>query len=140
MFAILLCGLTVAADVEPPASKEPPRLLLVTLQGDQLVSRVTVTSAVPVQKTITVNVNGKPETRTVTEYVTQLRTVEHAIDLKKSTVRTVGGKKLDLDAVKKRLVKPQVVVVSADGKAVNEAYLKVLDKDALIVTPEAAKK
>jgi hypothetical protein len=140
MLAILMCGLAVAADVEPPASKTAPQLLLVTLRGDQLVHRVTVIRYVPVQKTVTVNVNGKLEARTVTENVAEQRTEEHAIDLKKATVRTAGGKKLDLDAVKKRLEKPQVVVLSADGKAVHEAYLKVLNREALVVTPEVAKK
>jgi hypothetical protein len=140
MFAILLSALAVAADVEPPAPKEPPRLVLVTLKGDQLVTRVTVLSTKPVQVKEKYEVNGNVRERTVTKYVTQTQVVEQAFDLKKATFSTVGGKKLDADAVKKRMTKPQVIVTSGDGKAIDEAYLKVFDKDTIVMVPEAAKK
>jgi len=140
MLALLLTALAVGADVEPPSPKEPPRLILVTLKGNQLVSRVKVTEAVPVQTTERVNVNGKLQERTVTRLVTRIRTVETAYDLDKATFSTVGGKKLDADAVKKRLAKPQVIVTSGDGKPIDEAYLRVLDKDTIVMTPDVAKK
>jgi len=139
MFAIVLCAVAVSADPEPPTQKEPPRFVLVKLEGDQLVSRATVpvSRAVKVKKEF--NNNGKIEVREVVEYVTEMRVIERAWDLKNVTVTTAGGKKLDLDAVKKRLTKPQVVVFSGDGKAVDESYLKVLDKDALVIVPKPDK-
>jgi len=139
MFAIVLCAAAVSADPEPYALKEPPRLVLVKLEGDQLVTRITVAETVPVTKKVEVNNNGKIEVREVTEYVTRMRLVTQAWDLKKVKVTTAGGKKLDLDSVKKGLANPQVVVVSGDGKPIDEAYLKVLDKDAIVIVPEAAK-
>lgn len=139
MIAIVLCALAVSADVEPQAPKAPPRLILVKLDGDRLVSRVTVTEVVPVTRKVEVNNNGKIEVREVTAYETRLRVVEHAIETKKATITTAGGKKLSLDDLKKRLAKPQVVVVSGDGKPIDEAYLKVLDRDAIVIVPEAAK-
>src|SRR4051794_32230535 len=124
MLAILLSALAVAADdVEPPVQKDsPPRFVLVALKGDQLVHRATVTVSMPVRKKVEVEVNGKKETREVTEYVTEARVIEQKWDAKKATITTAGGKKLGLDDLKKRLARPRVVVVSGDGKAVDEAY------------------
>jgi len=139
MLAILLTTLAVAADVEPAQKGAAPRFVLVALKGDQLVNRTAVTVMVPVTRQVEVEVNGKKETRTVTEIVPQMQMSEQKWDVKKATITTAGGKKLGLDDLKKRLAKPQVVLVSGDGKAVDEAYLKLLDKDAIVVVPEAPK-
>jgi len=138
MLVILLSALAVAADdVEPPVQKSvAPRLVLVALKGDQLVHRAVVTVSVPVSKAVEVEMNGKKVTRVVTEYVQEQRTVELAWDAKKATITTAGGKKIDFDDLKKRLPKPRMVVVSGDGKAVDDAYLKLLDKDAIVIVPE----
>jgi len=109
----------------------------VKLQGDKLVHRTTVTEFVPVTKEIEVDDNGKKVKKQITEYQTRLRQVEVTFDPKKAAIATAGGKKLNLDDLKKRLARPQVVVVSGDGKAVDEAYLKLLDKDAIVIVPEA---
>jgi len=148
MFAILLSVLA-SADLElaaqkkveekeePAGQKAPPRFVLVKLQGDKLVHRTTVTEFVPVTKEIEVDDNGKKVKKQITEYQTRLRQVEVTFDPKKAAIATAGGKKLNLDDLKKRLARPQVVVVSGDGKAVDEAYLKLLDKDAIVIVPEA---
>jgi hypothetical protein len=132
MFAILLGALAVAADAEA-TPKEPPRILTASVKDGQLVSKLVVTVAVPVTVTQKVNVNGKEQDVTTTTYKTEQRTIEQKYDLKKATFSTAGGKKLDLDAVKKRLAKPLPVVVSGNGKAVDESYLKLFDKDALVI-------
>jgi len=137
MFAIVLCALAVSADPEPAVPKEPPMMVLVTLRGDQLVNRTTVTAYKAVQVKEKYDNNGKTEERVVTKYVAETQVIERAWDLTKVTVTTAGGKKLDADAVKKRLTKPQVVIVSGNGKPIDEAYLKVLDKDALVIVPQA---
>jgi len=140
MFAILLSALAVAADdVEPPQKAPPPRFVLVTLKDDHLVHRAIVPVTVAVKRKVEVDVNGKKEAREVVEYQTRMEWHEQKWEVKKATITTAGGKKLGLDDLKKRLAKPQVVFVSGDGKAVDEAYLKLLDKDAIVVVPEVPK-
>lgn len=138
MYAILLAAL-VSADVEPgPAPKAralPPMLLVASASKGRIVSRREVVEAVPVTVTEKVNVNGREEERTITKYVTQVRMVEQAWELKKVKAGTAGGKKLDAEAVEKRLGKAQAIIVSADGKEVDPVYLKLFDKDALVIVP-----
>jgi len=133
MLPILLSVLAVSADAEPPAPKEPPQVLTASVKGDKLVSKRTVTVNVPVTVIQKVKQGDKEVDVTVTRLVPEMRTVEVAMDLSRATITTAGGKKLDLDALKKRLDKPRPVVVSGDGKPVDESYLKLLDKDAIVI-------
>jgi hypothetical protein len=142
MFAILL-GALIAADVPVEPAKDAPKaqapvILTASVKGEQLVSQRQVTVAVPVtvqKKTI---VNGQEQVVTVTEYRTELRMQERAWDLKKATFSTAGGKKLDLDDLKKQLDKPRPIVFSSDGKAIDAAYLKLFDKDAIVIVAPPA--
>jgi hypothetical protein len=146
MFAILLSVLAASPDAEfvaqkkeEAAPKSPPYFMRVTLEGGLLVHRATVTESRPVSKEIVVDDNGKKVKKLLTEYVTQMREIKVTFDPKKASIATAGGKKLDLDAVKKRFAKPQIVVVSADYKPIDETYLKLLDKDAIVIVPEKPK-
>jgi len=132
MFVILLGAIALGADADE-APKAPPRILTASVKDDQLISKVVVPVVVPVTIRQKVNNNGREEEVTVTTYRTETRTIDQKWELKKSTFSTAGGKKLDLDAVKKRLAKPQPVVVSTNGKAGDESYLKLFDKDALVI-------
>jgi hypothetical protein len=132
MFVILLGAIALGAEADE-APKVPPRILTASVKDDQLVSKMVVTVVVPVTIKQKVNNNGKEEEVPVTSYKSEQRTIEQKYDLKKATFSTAGGKKLDLDAVKKRLAKPQPVVVSGNGKAVDASYLKLFDKDALVI-------
>src|SRR5262249_12921964 len=140
MFAILLSALAVSADVEPATPREAPRILVAWFEGDQLHSRQVVTVTVPVTVTRKVKQGDNEIAVTETRLVPEMRPVEIAYDLKKATFGTAGGKKLDLDALKKRLAKAQPIVLASDGKPVDEAYLKVLDKDAIVIVLEKPKK
>jgi hypothetical protein len=141
MFALLLTALAVGADVEPATTGQPPLFVTASVKDDRLVRRIAITSYKAETRAVEVNVNGKIEKRTETVQVPFMQMIEQAWDLKKATVKTAGGKKLDLDALKKLLDKPRAVIVSSDGKAVPESYLKLLDKDAIvIVAPPAADK
>ena len=131
MFVILLGALALGADADAP--KPPPRILTASVKDDKLVSKLVYTVMMVVPVTRKENQNGKEVEVTTTELVPQQRTDVETFDLKKATFSTAGGKKLDLDAVKKRLEKPQPVVLSGDGKAVDESYLKLFDKDALVI-------
>jgi hypothetical protein len=136
MFPLLLTALGLAdAPVEPPprVSAQAPQLLIAWVEKDQLTSTVEQTVAVPVTVTMKVNNNGKEEDVTVTKYVTEKRLVKHSMDLTKAKITTAGGKQLTLDDLKKRLAKPAPVVVATDGKSVDPAYLKILDRDAVVI-------
>jgi len=141
MIAMLMCALVLAAADEPePATKAPPpTILLASVKDDHLVSRVAVTAYKAVAVTRKVKVGDKEVEVTTQEFVPEMRTVEVKRDLSKATFNTAGGKKLTLEDAKKRLAKVQPVVLSSDGKAVDEAYLKVFDKDALVIVMPQAK-
>jgi len=133
MLVILLSALAVAADVEPAAKAEPPRILTASVKDGKLVSRLRQNVVVPVTTAQKVRKGDTEEVVYVTSYRRETRTIDLAFDLKKATMRTAGGKKLDLDALKKKLDKPQPVVVSADGREVDESYLKLFDKDVIVI-------
>lgn len=140
MLAILLCAVVGAdSDVEPkPKTKPatPPSMVQVYLSGDRLVSRteVTVTKKVPVKKTVA-NKGGKTEEVVQLVAVPELRVVEIFHSLTTLEAKTAGGKALDVEEVKKRLLRPQVVVMSGDGKAIAQAFLDALDKETIVLVP-----
>jgi hypothetical protein len=131
MFVILLGALALGAGADAP--KPSPRIVTASVKDDWLVCKTTQNVAIPVITTQKVNNNGKEEDVTTYSTRIEMRTLEQAFELKKASFSTAGGKKLDLDAAKKRLEKPQPVVLSGDGKAVDESYLKLFDKDALVI-------
>jgi hypothetical protein len=142
MFAILL-GALIAADVpvEPAADApkgQPPRILTASVKGEQLVSRQKVTVTVPITVQEKIVVNGQEQVVTKTAYRTEERMQELTWDLKKATISTAGGKKLDLDDLKKQLDKPRPIVFSSDGKAIDAAYLKLFDKDVIVIVAPRA--
>jgi len=135
MLAMLMCALVAAAadEAEPARNAPPPVILNAAIKGDDLVSRFTATSLVPVSVIKEVERNGRVEKITATELRAVIRTIENKLDLRKATITTAGGKKLTLEDARKRLEKPQPIVLSSDGKAVDAAFLKLLDKDALVI-------
>jgi hypothetical protein len=133
MIAMLMCAFVAAADAEPAPKSPPPVILIASIKGDELVSRINQTVAVPFQVTEKVERNGTVEDVVVTKYRIETRTTEQKRDLKKATITTAGGKKLTLEDARKRLEKAQPVVLSSDGNAVDAAYLKVFDKDAIVI-------
>jgi len=54
--------------------------------------------------------------------------------LKDLTITTAGGKEVSKEDAIKKLAKGGVVVISADGKKVSAAYLKVFKDDVLVLT------
>jgi hypothetical protein len=137
MFALVLAALAVAdapkVEPAPAASTQPPRIVTARVKGDNLVSVQPVVVQKPVRVKVEVENNGKIEVREVTQLVTETKMVEQTWSLKKATAITAGGKKIDLDDLKKKLAKAQPIVLSADGKAVDASYLKLFDKDAIVI-------
>jgi len=134
MLVILMAALAVAADDKPAPSKEPPRIVKASIKDDKLVVHTTVTVSVPVTVVEKVKTKeGKELEVTKTMVKSETRTVEQSYDLKKATATTAGGKKISLDDLKKKLEKPQAIVLSADGNAIDESYLKLFDKDVIVI-------
>lgn len=136
MLALMFSTLALAAydDPEPAAPTGPPPTVLVgSVKGEEFLSRVVQTVAVPVTVTEKRQVGDQVVDVTITKYVTQTRMIEVKRDLKKATFGTAGGKKLSLEDVQKRLDKAKVVVMSSDGRAVDAAYLRVFDKEAIVI-------
>src|SRR5262249_43351009 len=99
---LLSTALLAPADAEPvvtPKGTAPTLRVGRIDKSGNFVTETTVTQAVPVTETITVNVNGKQETREVTKYVPQTRVVKQTLDLSKATATTASGKKLDKKAL-----------------------------------------
>jgi hypothetical protein len=133
MLVVLLSALAVSAEPEPAPKSPEPCVLTASVKGDKLTLRVTQALVTYVEERVKVEKNGKEEEVTVKKIVPNLRTVQMEHDLKKATFTTAGGKKLSLDDVRKRLDKPQPVVVSSDGRAVDAAFLKLFDRDAVVI-------
>jgi len=133
MFAIVLSVLAVSADDKPAVPKQPPRILTASVKGDMLFTRRVVLAEVPVKTIKKVKQGDKEVEVAVTTYKVEKRPVTQAISLDGATFGTAGGKKLDLDAVKKRLARPTPIVISGDGKPVDESYLKLFDRDVIVI-------
>jgi hypothetical protein len=136
MFAVVLAAFLAdpSPDPTPAMPKGPAPMILPALFKDgKLVSEQTARALIPVTRAYKVIVNGREEIRQVTNYQEETRMVRLEWDLKKATFSEAGGKKIDLDTLKKRLAKPGLAVFSADGKPVDRAYLKLFAKDTLVI-------
>lgn len=140
-FAALLVAMLVLAGranaQEKPAGPPPAFRVVEDIDKDKgrIIYKETTITAVPVQKEVVANINGMLVKQVVTESVPITTTATVAIDLAKSKIIMPAGKEVALDDVWKRLKKGAVIVVSADGNAPGEVYLKALSADTLVVTP-----
>ena len=139
---MILAGLllsTIVAHAQPNVRPgTPPTFKIVSNVNKAkglLIFRETVYKNVPVQKQIVVMENGQAVTKTVTEYVTIAEERINEINVTNGRVITPDGKQLPIDEVWNRVKTNTVVVVSADGNAPSEAYLRALSAEALIIIP-----
>jgi hypothetical protein len=121
----------------PIADEQPtgpaPSLQFVKWNLGTFEMTVTVTKAVPVTKTIVVNVNGRKESRNVTtyEYVQEIR--KESLDVKGAEVFGLDGKKIDETTWQKALGSGAVVALTREGQLPHSGYLRVLKEGTLIV-------
>jgi hypothetical protein len=87
--------------------------------------------AVPVQREVTVNVNGQPQKRTVTEMVYVSKTVSIPLDEGNVRVFDVAGKQLDAKAIK--LMGATPVLVSSNGQPVDAFYTRLAREGTLVI-------
>lgn len=135
MLNVLL--LSIIAAPAPGATALPkgqaPHFLVISVKDSNLVAKVTVYKTVPVTKQVVVNVNGKQETRTYTEYETVVMERLHQYPLKTTTATYADGRKIDDKTLVKLLAKPTLVVLSGNGQTIDAAYLKLFKKDTIVL-------
>jgi hypothetical protein len=127
--------LLTGADPEPDSIPKGPAPKLMAVKGGGETMMVTETVQVPVtvSKKMIVEEGGKKVEKVVTETIMVAQMRSMMISFKGAKGRTAGGKKLDADEVVKLLARPQVIAVSADGKPIDPAYLRLLKSDTLVV-------
>jgi hypothetical protein len=135
---------TASAQEKPQSFRGVPPRFVTVLQIDQQAGEqelVNVTVRFVAEEVIRqVKQDGKVEeaTETIHKPVYEEKMVG-SIALDSADVFEAGGKKLSSDEVWKRVAVGAAVVVSADGKKVNPAYLRALAKDTLVfVSPQIA--
>jgi hypothetical protein len=127
--------LPVALAVCLAANAPPPLIVIASVKGGHLVVEERQIRFAQKQMTQTVTTaDGRVEKRTVTVMVPESVLVQKKWELKKGALTDPEGKKLDADAVAKRLARPAPVVVSADGKKIDPSFLKVLKGDVIVFT------
>lgn len=119
----LLMAALLAGGADPALPSGPaPTLMVLQAKDKALVSGRTVTV------TRTVIKDGKPMT------VQEEQKQESTYPLEGATFQTADGKKLGAEAALKKLARPTLVVVSGDGRPVDEGFLAALKPDTLVVT------
>jgi hypothetical protein len=139
MLALFFPSAPVKPAVEVPRGS-PPHLITARVDKDgNLASTQRVGRYKTVKKIAKRIVNGQVFEEEVTELIPEIVEVTVKWKLDKATITEVGGTKIDKATLAKRLAQPAVVVLSADGRAVDPIYLELFKKDVLvIVLPEMA--
>lgn len=135
MASLLFCG----QDPEPDSKPKGPAPVLVKIPGkvEAVMAMIPQTRMVEVAKTVTEEKDGKVVTKVVREKVPQTFTTYVSFRLAGAKGQMASGKKLDAEEVAKAMDKPQVIAISADGKPVDPAYLKLMKPDTLIIEATA---
>jgi hypothetical protein len=135
---LALAALVPAARADDKFIGPPPRIVLVAAidrkEGQvtfhEVVSRMVVREIV--REVVKDNVKEKIKD---TVFVPEFATVEFKFALKDVQVYDGAGKKLDSDDALKRLEVMAPVLIAAGSQPVDPAYLKLLNKDALVFVP-----
>jgi hypothetical protein len=136
MVLALLTGPGRGQDATKVPSGPAPSIFAVA-EVDRTAGTYTVNQAVTVQVPVstekTIIVGGMEKKVAVTSLKTEYRTEIRRHTLKGLEFYNVKGEKLKDDEAMKRFVPGAVVLLSADGKKVDPAYLRIVKDDALIV-------
>ncbi len=127
----------VPRDTDPPPAGPAPHVIY--LKAD-FTGRVNVqvyqTQKVTQARTVNTVENGKPVSRVVREQVEQTASMYVSLADIKAKFTTADGVALTTEAVMRRAKDGLVVLVSADGKPVEKAWLRALDPGAVIASAE----
>jgi len=125
-----------------PPKGTPPQFVFVSgIDKDKGTLKIQTSVAVPVTKSITVEmvINGVKvkQVVNVTEY--QISTKEESYALDSFRVLDAQGKEIDADVAWKKLADGKLMLRHAGPEPLDPAYLKLLAKDTLILAPKPAK-
>jgi hypothetical protein len=142
--AILALSAQAFAAPLPPQPKAPkgpgPQFLIVAsadIARGTITTEHTVQTLVPVQTTRVVERDGRKVQETITVYRTVYRTEHRAQSLAGLKAFTAAGKPLSGQELGKRLEAGTVVLLSSSGAMPEEAYLKLVKPDTLVLVSEA---
>jgi hypothetical protein len=140
MNALLFASLTLlvpapAKEAEPTGT--PPTLQYVRFDDKGLFQqKVTVQQVVPVQKAVTVVVNGVQRTKVVTEYVTRMIEKQQTMDARNFDIYELDGKKAEEPLWRKTLGEGAIVILAGDGQVPHPAFLKAVKPGTLVLVPK----
>jgi len=148
MFSTLVFGAALAAPAAPiPKDTNPaptgPAPWVVYLKGDAGgnvgLTVVTYQKVKQIRGVVTIE-NGKQVVKNVEQEINQPSHAYHQLNTLPAKFTTAGGTALAAAEVVKRAKDGVVVLVSADGKPVEKAWLRAIDPDAVVVTADALAK
>jgi hypothetical protein len=116
-----------------PGANFGPQPRTVQIDGEDIVSEVQVTRFVPKVVEQKVKIGDREEVRKVTMFVPETVMEKQKTALKDAKAFGADGKPLDADALKKRLAKPTVVLVTPFPTPPTAEWQKVLRDDAVIL-------
>jgi hypothetical protein len=138
MTTLLMAALLVnGADPADPVVKLPtgsaPTMMVLQAKDKMLVRESTLKQLERVPVTEKVTVAGKEVERTVYKTIEKERKFSTTYPIDGTTFQTANGKKLEKEEALKKLATPTLVVVSSDGKPVDEGFLAALRPGTLVV-------
>lgn len=133
ILAGLLFVLVPAPNVEAEPNGVAPTLQFVKWNKGVIEQSVTVAVHVPVVESVTVNVNGVPQTQNITSFRTVYKTEKRTIDSKAVKVYSLDGKPVVEGDWQKILTSGAVVLLATNGVVPDAAYRKVIKDGTLIV-------
>lgn len=116
----------------------PPKFVKIEESGGKLFAAMTVTRTQMIPETITVNVNGKLETRTVNRTVTVQSLENKPLTAEAGDYFTPGGERIDAKKLADVLRKGAVVAIAADGKPLDKELLKKHADLVAILVPKGS--
>ncbi len=144
MVSTLVLGAALAAPAAPvppgatpaPTSPAPWILYLKSDQSGNIRLITYKTQKVKVTRTIMENQNGKPVTKTVEQEITRMVPTSFQLDQQSAKFTTAAGTSLDADAILKQARDGIVVLVSADGKPVEKAWLRAVGAGTVVMAAD----
>jgi hypothetical protein len=132
LFALVVLA-APAPDPVVPAGP-PPQLAVVHLTRDgDLVQRAVVAVAVPVLREKTIIVKGKEVKVTEAATMVEYRTEERTTKVRGLEAYDTAGKLIPAERLPELLARDTLVLISADGKKLDPACLRVIKEGTLIL-------
>jgi hypothetical protein len=130
----LLLAVAARADAPFPPKGPPPTLTVVSMpKKDALITRELVKVPVAEERLEEVIIDGRKEVRKVLVTTYRVVPVERTLNLKGLQANEVDGTPIAMADLARRLAKPTIVALSADGDPVDPAFLSVLKKGTIVL-------